>query len=108
MSHKLEPEDIKFRLVSTISFVDHHHLQFVNEEYGLTMEKLTNVTDSGFGKAKTYYFINGQEKEYTDLNELCKDWNEIKDFDDPNNEIVWVKKIVPIIKLNEYRKEEED
>ncbi len=56
---------------------------------------------AGLGNPKTYFYITGQEKEYTDLEELCRDWNEIKNFDDPNNEIVWVKKIVPIIKVNE-------
>ncbi len=64
------------------------------------MEKISKLKDNGgFCKPKTYFYITGQEKEYTDLEELCKDWNEIKNFDDPNNEIVWEKKIVPIIKL---------
>jgi len=31
---------------------------------------------------------------HTDIQKLCDDWNEIKNYDDPNCEIVWVKKIV--------------
>ena len=58
------------------------------------MEKHTAIKHSGdFGKAKTYYFIKDQDKEYTDLQQLCNDWNEIKNFDDPNSEITWVKVI---------------
>ena len=65
------------------------------------MERITNKTADGwFAKPKTYFYIVGQKKEYTDLKKLCDDWNEIKNFDDPNNEIVWVKKIVPIVKMN--------
>ena len=30
---------------------------------------------------------------------LCDCWNERNNFDDPNNEITWVKKIVPIVSL---------
>jgi len=108
MSNTLEPEDIEWRFISSMALSNCHHSKFINEEYGLEMEKITPIRTNGdFGKAKTYYFITGQEKEYTELEALCIDWNEIKNFDDPNNEIIWVKKIVPIINLNERREEKE-
>lgn len=101
MANELQVEDIEWRFITSMSCTTHHHSKFINEEYGLEMEKITNVkADGGFGKAKTYYFMTGYEKEYTDIDELIKDWNEIKNFDDPDNKIVWVKKIVPIIKFN--------
>jgi hypothetical protein len=95
------PEDIKWKFIMSMAFSDCHHSKSVNKEYGLEMEVITKKTDDyTFGKGKVYYFITGQEKEYTDLQKLCDDWNEIKNFDDPENEIVWVKKIVKTIKLN--------
>ncbi len=100
MANKLEPEDIKWRFISSMGFINYHHSKFINKEFGLEMEHITHkLNDFTFRKPKIYYFITGQEKEYTDLQTLCDDWNEIKNFDDPNNKIVWVKKIVPIIKL---------
>ena len=84
-----------------MAFSDCHHSKSVNKEYGLEMEVITKkIDDYTFGNSKVYYFITGKEKEYTDLQKLCDDWNEIKNFDDPENEIVWVKKIVKTIKLN--------
>lgn len=102
MKNMLTPDDIgEWKFVSSFAFTTHHHTKFVNELFGLEMEKITNISAQGnFGKPKTYFYITGQEKEYTDLEQLCVDWNEIKNFDDPNNEIQWVKKIVPVIKLN--------
>jgi hypothetical protein len=91
--NKLEPDDIKWKFVSSLACRDYHHSKFTNDEFGLEMEKVTKVVDEGFGKPKTYYFITGQEKEYTNLQTLCNDWNEIKNFDDPDSEIIWVKVI---------------
>jgi hypothetical protein len=100
MANLLCPEDIDWKFIMSMAFVDFHHSKSVNEKYGLEMEVITKkIDDYTFGKGKVYYFITGQEKEYTDLRELCNDWNEIKNFDDPENEIVWVKKIVKTKKL---------
>jgi hypothetical protein len=100
MSNLLSPEDIEWKFVMSMAYTDFHHSKSVNKKYGLEMEVITKKIDYyTFGKAKVYYFITGQEKEYTDLQELCNDWNEIKNFDDPENEIVWVKKIVKTVKL---------
>ncbi len=101
--NKLEPEDIEWAFKSSMAFTTYHHSLYRNEQFCIQMEGITNVTQNGFGKSKKYFYMDGQKKEYTDLQELCNDWNEIKNFDDPNNEIVWVKKIVPTIKLNENK-----
>lgn len=88
------PEDISFKFIKSLGLTDEHISMMRNEEYGIQCEQYTKKkSEFEFGKPKTYYFIDGQEKEYTDLQELCDDWNEIKNFDDPNNEITWVKVI---------------
>lgn len=98
----LAPEDIEWKFLMSMGFTDYHHSKSVNEKYGLEMEQITKKLADGidFGKPKTYFYITGQEKEYTDLQELCDDWNEIKNYDDPDSEIVWVKKIVKKVKIN--------
>ena len=101
MANLLCPEDIKWKFKMSMGLTDCHHSKSTNEEYGLEKEVITKkIDDNHFGKGKVYYFITGQEKEYTDLQHLCDDWNEIKNFDDPENEIVWVKKIVKTVKIN--------
>lgn len=92
----LSPEDIEWKFIYSLAMSDCHHAKMVNKKYVLECETITKKLSDGFsfGKAKVYYFITGQKKEYTDLQKLCDDWNEIKNYDDPNNEIVWVKKIV--------------
>ena len=90
--NKLCPEDIEWSFIMSMGFIDHHHSKSINKKYGLEMEIITKKIDGySFGKGKVYYFITGQEKEYTDLQKLCDDWNEIKNFDDPDSEIKWVK-----------------
>jgi len=90
----LEPEDIKFKFFSSMQLKTHHNTKFINDEFGIELEVITSIKEFGdLGKPKKYYYITGQEKEYTDLQLLCNDWNEIKNFDDPNNEIKWVKVI---------------
>ncbi|MDV3774050.1 hypothetical protein CMU14_13285 [Elizabethkingia anophelis] len=99
MKNILAPEDIKFKLKKTMAFDEAHSVLMRNEEFGIQWEQHTKKkSEFEFGKPKNYYFIDGIEKEYTDLQELCNDWNEIKNFDDPNKEIVWVK----VIKNKQY------
>ena len=100
MANVLEPEDIKWVFISSMAMKEYHHSKFLNKEFGIEMEKITPVREMGFGKPKTYYYITGQKKEYTDLETLCKDWNEIKNYDDPNSEITWVKVIRRVEKKN--------
>ena len=90
----LESEDIEWLFITSMAFTNCHHSKFIDEQYGLEKEQIAyKRADGNFRRPKTYYFITGHQKEYTDLEELCKDWNEIKNFDDPNKEIKWVKVI---------------
>ena len=100
--NKLDPEDIEWQFISSIGFTDCHHAKLINKEFGLECETITKTSKltGDFLKPKVYYFITGQKKEYTNIQLLCDDWNEIKNYDDPNNEIVWVKKIIKAKGLN--------
>lgn len=94
MKNLLCPEDIEWKTVHHLGMTDEHISKRRNDEFGVEWEQYTKkLNDFDFGKPKNYYYIDGQEKEYTDLQKLCDDWNEIKNFDDPNNEITWVKVI---------------
>ena len=78
--NKLCPEDIKWKFTSSLAFTDCHHTKYISKEFGLEMEVITKkLSDNlSFGSSKTYFFITGQKKEYTDLQILCNDWNKIK------------------------------
>lgn len=92
--NKLAPEDIIFKFGTSWNFSTYHHTVCHNEEFGIQMEKITKKTIWGeLGKPKEYFYIDGCDREFTDLQVLCDSWNEIKNYDDPNSEIVWVKVI---------------
>lgn len=100
MKNLLEPADIKWKYVKHLTLSDMSQILYRDDKFKIQWEQLTNRDGHGWsGKPKNYYFIDGIEKEYTDIQKLCDDWNEIKNFDDPESEIVWVKKIVKIHKL---------
>lgn len=99
--NKLDEGDINWTFKRSLAFTDHHHSLFRCDEYGLQMEQISNIspTTGDFLKPKTYYYIDGHEKPFKTIESLCDAWNELNDFDDPNSEIVWVKKIVPTVKI---------
>ena len=76
--NKLCPEDISFKFIKSLAMQDEHAILMRNEEYGIQCEKYTKkINEFQFGKPKIYFFIDGSEKEYTDIQELCNDWNEV-------------------------------
>lgn len=100
MANKLCPDDIEWRYVKHMTLSTESHYILRDERFKIQCEKITKRDGHGHtGSTKTYFFIDGQEREFKTEEELCDAWNEINEFDDPNNEIVWVKKIVPTIKL---------
>ncbi len=100
MPNLLEPEDIEWRYVKHITMTTQSHFLFRSEQFKIQWEQITNRDGHGkVGKAKNYFFIDEVEREFTEVQELCYYWNERNYFDDPNNEIIWVKKIVPTVKL---------
>lgn len=97
--NKLTPDDIEWKFLCSLGMTTHHHTKSINKEYGLQREVITKKRgDFDFGSSKTYYYINGCAREFTKIQDLCDCWNELHDFDDPDDEIVWVKIIKPKIK----------
>jgi len=95
MKNKLDHADIDWRFIASMAFDTFHHSKFRCEKYGIQKEAITNRSKltGNFLKPKVYYFIDGCEKEMTSLDDLLNTWNELNEFDDPNNEIAWVKVI---------------
>ncbi|WP_313100585.1 hypothetical protein [Epilithonimonas sp.] len=92
MKNLLCPEDIEWKLQMSMALSNEHRMLYRNDQYGFQMEIYTKKKNEfEFGKPKTYYFRDESEKEYNDLQILCDDWNEIKNYDDENTEIEWVK-----------------
>ena len=90
----LSPEDIEWKLITSMGLYNEHIQKYRNEQFGFQMEIYTKKkSDFEFGKPKTYYFRDDCEKEYNDLQTLCDDWNEVKNYDDETTEITWVKVI---------------
>ena len=100
MPNLLTPDDIEWKYVKHLTFTTESHYVLRDERFKIQCEKITKRDGHGkTGSTKTYYFIDSLERQFTDEEELCEAWNERNDFDDPNNEIIWVKKIVPIVKM---------
>ena len=90
----LSPEDIEWKLQMSMALSNEHRMLYRNNDFGFQMEIYTKKrNDFEFGKSKTYYFRDDCEKEYNDLQTLCDDWNEIKNYDDETMEVTWVKVI---------------
>jgi len=100
MANTLEPDDIEWKYVKHLTMTTQSHMLFRDERFKIQWEQITNRDGHGkVGKAKNYFFIDKVQREFTDIQELCDCWNERNNFDDPNNEITWVKKIVPVVRL---------
>tara|TARA_R110000851_G_scaffold117621_4_gene244480 strand:- start:7863 stop:8177 length:315 start_codon:yes stop_codon:yes gene_type:complete len=101
MANTIEPEDIHWKHIKHITFTANSHILMRDERFKIQWEQITSRDGHGkVGKSKNYYFIDKVQREFTNIDELCYCWNELHNFDDPNNEIIWIKKIVPVIKLN--------
>ena len=81
--NQLTPEDIRFKFIHSLGMDDYHHALLRCDEYKIQCEKITPKQGENFGKPRTYFFIDGCER----------------DFDDPENEIVWVKTIVRQVRI---------
>lgn len=91
------PEDIKFQFKESLNLSNCHHTLSRNDELGIQVETITRKNWAGFstGKSKSYYFIDGIEKEFKSLDELCNFYNEKFQYeeDNPEQEVVFVKVI---------------
>lgn len=99
--NKLTPEDIEWKLFRSYSLTNESYSLFRDKRYSLRQERITKTDGHGWtGSTKKHFYIEGIERPFKTEQELCDAWNERNDFDDPDNEIIWVKKIVPIRKIN--------
>lgn len=100
MANKLEIDDIEWVYSKHMTFSNESHYVLRDERFGIQCEKITKRDGHGkTGSTKTYFFMDGITRDFTDEQTLCDCWNERNNFDDPKNEIVWEKRIVPILKL---------
>lgn len=91
-------DDLEFRFVRSTGFSNRHHAQFVNERLGITKEVITNKKANGcFGKAVSFFFINGDDREFLSEDDLIEAYNEKFKFseENPDYEVVYVKVIRP-------------
>lgn len=64
----LDPGDIEWKFISSMALKTYHHSKFIDSQFGIEMEKITNIkADGSLMKPKTYFYITGQDKEYTDI-----------------------------------------
>ena len=70
-------EQIKWDKQVFWSFSDVHVIKKRCNELGIECETYTpKKTRGGFGKAKSFYFIDGDEREFLDIDQLIIAYNE--------------------------------
>lgn len=84
--NKLQPEDIEWRFIRSMSGQTHHSISR-DERYKIQMEMVSRTKPSGEpGKPKVYFYIDDHSAEFYSEEDLCNAWNEIYDFDRDNPE----------------------
>lgn len=93
----LLPEDINFKFKKSLNLSTCHHTLSRDDDKGIQRETITRKTHGGYGlgKSKSYYFIDGIDKEFKDVEKLCDFYNEKFQYeeDNPNQEVIYVKVI---------------
>lgn len=93
----IHEEDIKWKMVSHMALKNQYHGQYADVELGVTKETITKRTNGGYGigKCKTFYFIDGDAREFLSAEDLVDAYNEKFKFSDenPNHEVTYVKVI---------------
>lgn len=89
--------DVKFRLVSSLGLTTGHISQHRDDINKITMETVTPYRSDGmtFGKPKSFYCIDNDEREFNDLDSLIEAYNEMYKYseDNPEMEVVYIKVI---------------
>lgn len=65
----LTENDVKFQFKASINLYKCHHTLSRDEEHGLQRETITQKTHGGYGmgKSKSYFFMDGDEREFKNL-----------------------------------------
>lgn len=89
-------EQIKWDKQVFWSFSDVHVIKKRCTEFGIECETYTpKKKRGGFGKAKSFYFIDGDEREFLSADELIEAYNDKfkRDGDSPIMEVKYIKVI---------------
>lgn len=73
---------------------DHHHILARDNALGIQMETITNKNQYGeFLKPKHLYFIEGDEREFLELDDVIAAYNDKFKFEEenPDHEVKWIK-----------------
>jgi len=89
--------DIELKFTSSLGLSNGHIASYRDDDNKISAETITPYLSDGisFGKAKTTYYIDKDEREFNDLDALIDAYNEIYQYseDNPEMEVVYVKTI---------------
>ena len=85
-------------MVSHMALKNQYHAQYADTELGVTKEVITNRTNGGYGigKAKAFYFIDKDAREFLSAEDLVNAYNEKFQFseENPEHEVKYIKDVV--------------
>lgn len=86
-------DDLKLRCICCMDFQGGGIMQYRDDENKISAETITPRNGFNYGKPKTVYFIDGVDKEFTDLDELIEFYNEkfVYENENPDTEVNFVK-----------------
>ena len=91
----LHADNIKWQFKGSMNLENQHHTFLRDDELGLQCESISNKTCGGYGigKSKSYYFIDGDDREFLSTEELADAYNEKFKFNDenPEHEVKYIK-----------------
>lgn len=94
----IHADDIKWMFKSSWNWRNQHHSMMRDDELGLQVEVITNKTNGGYGlgKAKSFYFIDNDEREFLNVEDLVNAYNEKFQFEgeNPEHEVKYVRVVI--------------
>lgn len=94
-------ESINWKQTSRIAYSSHYHSLYEDKELGISKEVITKRTNNGYGigKVSTFFFINNDDREFTDIDKFIDAYNEKFKFEseNPDHEVTYVR----VVKLKQ-------
>lgn len=86
-------DDLQFKCINCLDLQGSGIMQYRDNENKISAETITPRNGFNYGKPKTFYYIDGVDKEFTDLDVLIDFYNEkfIHDGENPETEVNFVK-----------------
>ena len=88
---------IEWKFLRSMAFSDHHHALSRNDELGVQRETITRKGANGeFKGAKSFYFIDNDDREFLSEDELIEAYNEKfpRDGDNQEEEVKYFRVII--------------